>query len=430
MAKFTRPSLYNKILIDNGTKTVDIKEATTTFSYYESLFSPHVTATLSYVDTGNSVRAENDQDTQERVGTVFSSLPLRGGEKVQVIIEPQNGGLTLDFDDYPLYVTGISIPRDEYSRQIVVLNLSSESAIKNENKTLYKKYYNNIGNTVSQILTQELEIPSSRLSIESTSNSYAFPGSARRPFDTILSLAPKSVPSSGIPGYFFWENRQYFNFKSIDTLIKANPIANYFYTNVVGNAESSNYRILNYTTTKNQNILSALRAGVYRTKNVFFDPFTFKYNEIYLKLSESGFEFLGDDPEYPDEFESSTAFTRTNYFVLDTGNMEVGLSTSINNDPRTYHAKSIMRYNVLFSQITNIVVPCNLSLKAGDNITVTFPKITSGNSSQGIYDESLSGKYLILHLSHQFTPDGQYGSTTHMTLIRDTYGGLYTSGGT
>jgi len=427
MARQTRPSPYDQILIENDTRSVDIKLATTTFSYYESLFSPHITATLSFVDTGNSIRAENTQDTQERVGTVFSSLPIRGKETVKAIIRSESGG-SLDFSNYPLYVTGVVAPKDEFSRQVVLLNLSSESAIKNENKTLYKKYYNNVGNTVRQILTNELEIPPSRISVESTSNAYAFPGCARRPFDTILSLAPKSISSSGIPGYFFWESKEYFNFKSIDSLVKSPSVQTYTYTDVISRAEQSNFYILNYNYTKNQNVLSALRAGVYKTKNVFFNPYTFQYDEIYVKLSETGFEYMGNKPEYSEEFESATAFTRTNYFVLDTGNMEVGLSTSINNDPRLYHAKSIMRYNLLFTQVLNIVVPCNLNLQAGKNLDINFRKLTSENKSEGSFDETLSGKYLIVHLAHHFTPEGQYGSTTHMTLVRDTYG-KYTGGG-
>jgi hypothetical protein len=131
---------------------------------------------------------------------------------------------------------------------------------------------------------------------------------------------------------------------------------------------------------------------------------------------------MGGEPEYPEEFESGNAFTRTNYFVLDTGNMEVGLSTSINNDPRLYHAKSVMRYNLLFSQVLDIVVPCNLNLKSGTNIDIDFLKLTPQNKNDGFFDETLSGKYLIVHLAHHFNPDGQYGSTTHMTLVRDTYG--------
>jgi hypothetical protein len=99
--------------------------------------------------------------------------------------------------------------------------------------------------------------------------------------------------------------------------------------------------------------------------------------------------------------------------------MEVGVSTTLNNDPRLYHAKSLMRYNLLFSQVVDIVVPCNVNLKAGDTIECQFPILTGNNPNMGTIDQTLSGKYLIMHLSHKFT---NMNSTTHMSLVRDTYG--------
>lgn len=424
MANWSRPCFSgSEFLIQKDDVTINLKGGVVQFFYYESLFSPTITANLNFIDTGNSYSSE--EDTQGRYSTVFSSLPIRGDEQVRVTIVHESG--TLDFDDYPFHISSFSTPAETESKQLVSLSLCSEFGIKNENVTVYKKYYNTISDSVRQILTNELEIPSSRLNVESTSNSYAFTGSSKRPFDLILSLAPKSIPSSGSPGFFFWETQQAFNFKSIDSLISSSTIADYTHSNVATLGSGNNYRILSFTRTKNQDILSALRAGVYKTKNVFFNPYNFDYEELYIKLSEIGIENLGNEPEYPDEFESGTAFTRTHHFILDTGNMEVGVSTSTNNNPKFYQAASVMRYNLLFTQILEVVVPCNVSLKAGNIINCYFTVLTGGNPSEGIFDESVSGKYLILHLAHKFTLDGQLGSTTHLTLVRDTYG-LYTSG--
>ena len=63
-----------------------------------------------------------------------------------------------------------------------MLSLSSRAAIENETTTIYKKYYNNIGETVNQILTKELHVPSNKLTVEKTKNSYAFLGSSKTPF--------------------------------------------------------------------------------------------------------------------------------------------------------------------------------------------------------------------------------------------------------
>ena len=49
-------------------------------------------------------------------------------------------------------------------------------------------------------------------------------------------------------------------------------------------------------------------------------------------------------------------------------------------------------------------------------------KLTGGDQSEGIEDQKLSGKYLIINLCHNFTRESTNASTTHLTIVRDTYG--------
>ena len=72
-----------------------------TFSYYESLLSPFVTADFSYIDTGNSVSANRSDDPQQRLGTIRSALPLRGNEKVNFKFTTSLG--SLEFNRASIY---------------------------------------------------------------------------------------------------------------------------------------------------------------------------------------------------------------------------------------------------------------------------------------------------------------------------------------
>ena len=63
-------------------------------------------------------------------------------------------------------------------------------------------------------------------------------------------------------------------------------------------------------------------------------------------------------------------------------------------------AKSISRYNALFSQSVDIQVPCNTTLKVGDLINCVFPELKDGQSSEK--DAHASGNYLIVRLNHHF----------------------------
>ena len=80
-------------------------------------------------------------------------------------------------------------------------------------------------------------------------------------------------------------------------------------------------------------------------------------------------------------------------------------------------AKSFSRYNLLFTQALNILVPCNINLKVGDIIACEFPALKQGQSTE--VDHEASGKYLIKELRHHFAISQ---STTSLKLIRDSYG--------
>ena len=68
---WTLPATINEMLVDD----IEVSGGFASFSYYESLFSPHITAYITFLDAGASVKAAPEQDVQERYGTLFSSKP-------------------------------------------------------------------------------------------------------------------------------------------------------------------------------------------------------------------------------------------------------------------------------------------------------------------------------------------------------------------
>ena len=153
---------------------------------------------------------------------------------------------------------------------------------------------------------------------------------------------------------------------------------------------------------------------------LFRSPRTFKYDEIIFKLREKNLDnYLGKKPDVDPEFDN---FTRTHYHILDIGCLEDGVSIKTNNDPKRWQAESTTRYNLLFTQVIQITIPCNADLVAGDVIYCDFPYVTPLNKSATPFDEQFSGKYLILHLCHSFDLSAGGKSYTALTLVKDTYG--------
>jgi|GWRWMinimDraft_1066009.scaffolds.fasta_scaffold00364_2 hypothetical protein len=422
MSALKRSQVDALTIVKNG-NSVDISPPRTiAFQYYESLFSPVVTANLLVVDTGipagNSV--SSSQNKQQISGTLLSSLPITGNEIMEFKFTTKLG--KLDFQKFPLRVDGAPGFAKESNRESYAISLISPYSFVNEKTAVYKKYTHLISESVLKILREQLKVPQSRINIDPTENTYNFNGNSKNPFFILFNLAAKSVSlNEKDPGYFFYETQNGFNFRSISSLISKTPQYTYRQTSVLRDDDpQSDFKILSMTQTKNQSILSALKSGVYSSRNIFFDPRTFKYDEVIIRLREKKLnKYLGKQAEIAEDFDD---FTRTHYHILDIGSLDDGISIRTNNDPKRWQAEATTRYNLLFNQVVQINVPCNPNLVAGDVINCDFQYVTLGDKNISPFDEHLSGKYLILHLCHSFDLSAGGKSITSLTLVRDTYG--------
>ena len=241
------------------------------------------------------------------------------------------------------------------------------------------------------------------------------------------------MPDKGNPGFFFYETREGFKFKSIDDLISQGPIATYYKSGASKanlDNDDNDFKILSFSVVKNQSLINSLKSGIYENRTIFFNPKTFKEEEIICKLNEAGGRSkggskaisldtsLGKSAELPEV----RSFTRTHYDILDVGTLNPDPSSEETTGAKDWQAQSTMRYNSLFTQMISLQVPCNPKLKAGDVIKCNFEILSTDGKEMGSSDPVQSGNYLILNLCHSFD---RLRSFTSMTLIRDTYG-LYT----
>ena len=403
---------------------VRLEGKTVAFDYYESILSPNVTATMAVIDTGGSVSYAKDYDKQERVGSIYNALPLTGREELKFKIRSTLG--LLDFSRKPLFVNAAVNPDQNSQRESIMLSLFSEGAKLNSESTVIRKYQGNIGDSVKTLINQFLTGKSDRVKIneiQNTANAYNFVGNSKSVFEVCCNLGSKSVAAKNSVGFFFFETQDGFNFKSIDSLVSKPISQTYFKSEVLRenmDDPKNDFKILSSTIRKNANVLNAMDAGVFYTRNIYFDPKTFEETEIEYKFTDGKLvKSLGKSAEAPDV----NAFTKTHYTMLDIGTLEPTVTGSDNNDPKEYQAEAAMRYNILFSQLVDIQVPCNPNLRAGDTIRCEFEMVTQSEKEQGSIDPVQSGKYLIVDLCHHYEPTR---SITSLTLARDSYG-LYTN---
>tara|TARA_R100000234_G_C4989679_1_gene174909 strand:- start:43 stop:1347 length:1305 start_codon:yes stop_codon:yes gene_type:complete len=426
-------SLYEELTIESNdrSRTVDLKLGTISIDYYEDLFSPTITAKMRVVNTGDSIATEGEKERQ----SIYNGLPLRGGERLsmKILDHGKTGsgedktGLDFTDPDRNLIVSSITDVISQSEREIFQLNLISREAILNETTRVFKKYSAKISASVETILKDVLATETDRYEVDDTSNDYQFIGNLRKPFTILVWLASKSVldkSADTTAGFLFYQTQDGFRFKSIDNLTKQESKATYTYTEINQSSTETNndFRILNFGVDKNQNLLEKLRLGTYSSVRVTFDPYTFKCKQAQFKFDESGIDKLGNKVELPQISEDSEKTlsdipSRVFSQVVDRGTFEPDVSKTENADPTKYQAQSAMRYNIMFTQLLSIIVPCNTDLRAGDIITCKFPKISREDSER--FDSETSGKYIIKELCHHFDPDRSF---TSMKLVRDSFG--------
>lgn len=434
-------SVYEEIIIEanDGSKTVDLRFGIVSMDYYEDLFSPTLTMKLMIINTGKTIPTKDGS-----FQSIYSGLPLRGGERVSIKIAGNseiNAGLDFSYPGSYFYVSKISNVIRTNLKEIFVLDLVSREAIANETSRVYKKFPKaKITDHVKTIVKENLKSDKAVI-FDDTSNDYGFIGNMKKPFNLLVWLASKGIPAknNATAGYFFYETQSGYNYRSIDSLIekgkkldKDKKIYKYIYSESQDISQRTDFDILSYKTEVVHDLLKELRLGKYASFFAQYNPLdgTFtRPQEGKFKLTDYTGKTtnLGDDPEVP-KLLNATGLnlgdmpSRVLTGVLDIGtlekdvNLQTQLDGSVGSNGILSQRQALFRYNSLFSQVVNMTIPLNTNLQVGDVIRCEFPKI-SVNSKE--YDTSQSGLYMIKELCHNFTGAQ---SLTSLKLLRDTFG--------
>ena len=426
-----------EIKSNDGSKTVDIRGGVVTFSYFENILSPMLTAQVLVSNTGNVVPDEDGE-----FASIYNGLPLNGGEKVNIKIPSTGLGPTMEFTEKlgnEFYIASITNVIVESGRETFTLNLVSREAITNETARVGKKFPSSekISDSVKDIIKNYLK-SDKQVDVDDTQNPYGFIGNLKKPFYLLTWLSTKSVAAtvggkSATAGYFFFETKEGYHFRSVDSLIANTPFEReYSYEPgiVDNNDPDKDYKILSFSTIRNQKLIENLQKGSYCTYRMYYNPvsatFTSPEQGLFKTSSYSEkMENLGKDFEVflppVDKTNKTLADLPTRYVtgVLDFGTLEKENKNSLkqNANPMEYHSQAMMRYNTIFTQVLEATIPMNTSLTAGSVVNLLFAKITTDDVK--VKDNEQSGLYMIKELVHYYE---ERGSFTKLKLIRDTTG--------
>ena len=446
--------------VKTGNK-VDLSRATTSIEYFEDILVPSISMKLEVVSTIN----------------IVSEIMITGGE--MVAIEAETGSGTFQFGELDgngdivagkneLYVYKVSAMDNQRQASKFTIHLvSAEYFINETSRCNFKFKSQTIDKHVKQILGPHvMNVDPDRIgTIEETKNTYSFMGNMRKPFYTIQWLCPKSISTitsssgengedgdtnaiaKGTTGFMFFQNKAGFNFRSIDGLVSETRQYDHKTDDKITNVEihgtkeqpyewrgmgaidsnkfNSNFQIINYLVEKNTDVRKALITGMYSNQTQYYNVLTHRMSYYDYNLADEieDKKLAGDpiDIKLPKIGEDGKSPSRFMFRISDNGSMGVGEDglepSGGENADRTDIAKSLARYNLLFTQSLNISIPMNVNMKVGDIIRCKFPNLNQGQTKE--QDPNLSGKYLIRALHHHV--EGNLNAT-YLKLIRDSYG--------
>lgn len=432
----------------NSGDTKDIRDIMVAFKYYESIETAFTRMEITIVDA------------------VDFNLGLSGGEEVEIHIltgPAKEGGGGKDGKlkiKMKIYKLG-DIVKNERS-QMYNLYCCSPEMYNNEINKVFKAFgpgekMKNADNIPKEICKKYLKAPGNKLKAENFDGHSAcqFVAPNWRPVDAIAYMSNKVVwntgkkgsNSSAQSGFLFYENRNGYNFRAIDSLTQQGEKYQYTYIqqgNEPDEGDGGMFVIESIQYPDKANHLQQMRLGTYKTVTTGIS-FTTPTNSATTNPGENSKGGKGGSgtirdallttfssifnqantlekaPPYSKyEDEENMPPTRQKMVVIpDLSHQASGGSPDNGTQPQNpvqVAAYATARYNLLKAVQLTIKIPGNTQMAVGEIIKLVIPASQSKNSKRVQKDVRYSGKYLIAGLTHEF---GRNGMTSELVLVRD-----------
>ena len=391
----------------NG-NTVNILNQISTIEIYEDLFSPFITA---------SIVLRESQD-------FLNSIPLIGEEYVTLNIDTPSLEKPIKGRFYIYKITD-----REYSKErenVYTIKCISEEYVTDVNTKISRAVAGNISESARTLFGKDGLNTKKNVVVEKTSNVTKFIANFWNPSKCISQLTTSATNLNNSPTYLFFENRDGFNFRTIEELTKATTHQYFIKDNYVRTTESSNSvrsvrdigedykRIVDISIPVVTDYMKDIETGRLKSRIISHDILTKKYTvkDFSLKKETKKPHLLNDYPAYSKYAVGNNASSMTvmpKYF------------SNFNNYSDVTNHKTMQRRISYFQNLEkfkiNIQVPGRTDYTVGQVVDVTIPKaaqIVSNDTSTK--DEMLSGRYLISAISHTISKDSH---ACHMELIKN-----------
>ena len=427
-----------------GKKPLEIGELVFGFTYYEDITKPFISANLNINDSGSNL-----------IGS--GSGPITGGELVEIDVEgPDNKDYSYTFK---VYRVGDRINSGKI--QNYNLGLISAEALDDPQTRIKKTLSGRPDEIVRQVLNEEGLNTAKQYIADPCDNYKTIIPKNLTPFAICAKLQDQSIPtgaggksdgegaetvdgkySEGTAGFFFFENFNGYNFRSIDSLMDLKGkmgLNNAGQDSTVKTFQDSaglelDTTLLDVHFTSEINLMQGLRTGAYALRCQYYNFSTGDFSESTYSAGKSWNQLahLGSqDGLTPGQESLAKRPTRIVSAILDDESYYSGQDAAADDllfkdrTPETL-PQAISRNYLLNTQGLRVVVPGNLQLVVGNVVRVNLQNMSTQSDREiESVDQEHSGFYLVTALSRSYsTIDKRV--TTMLSLKRDSYGILET----
>ena len=415
---------------------IPLNGLTVSISLFENIFSPTMSGTITLLDANS----------------IVSNLPIIGQEflsfKIKTASITEEGTSVIDFTKNPFSVYKIDQRIEGTNSELITLHFASPEMLRNLRTRVSKSYTNAI-----DVIQNSRYINSKKdLFIEETVGVRKIISPNSNPFTFIQKLSSEAISkNNGSPFFLFYENKEGFNFRSLDSLY-AQPITAEYNTGEFYHQESSGTVVKNVLEEYSRPIshemvavndtVKNVRGGLLASDLITYDIYSKKYERKNFRYFNNFNDYgrLGNSPIYNtnfiDEFDNTVDnFTNANIHLHPTSKNNGSDAQHYVLDPTAKNIKSLYSPNGIENTLLprqskfvelNKGVSLNVKVHGSTNISVgqiiQFNKQTVGNANEsGDFDPYYTGRYIISNLRHIFDLAPKKEHSIVMSLVKDGY---------
>jgi hypothetical protein len=362
------------------------------------LLSPFITGTLVIKDSLD----------------LINLFPFVGEEYVELDIKTptlKTGNISGKFYIYKM--TDREMLKD---KQVVYqLHFTSQDALIDLNKSISKTFTGKVSDIANTLLTDKTNgIQSTKKNmVEETSNATKYTSNFWSPIKNLLYLTEQASNKNYSPSYIFFENRDGYNFVSLDFLYKQPIVADFKYDNYVRddrpmagsvkNLEEDYKRIIGIKIPTGIDYIDRITSGVYGSR-------MYTHDIASKKISSNNFDMLKNAKKQNRLNEFPPASKKVIYRYSSTVMFKPKYYNNFSNFGDVTNTGIVQERMSLLKQAEStkiqIVVPGRCDYTVGRKVNVKLNKIEPlSKNDKNTTDNMFSGNYIISAINHFITKE-------------------------